>query len=111
MAQHLIRHRINGGIIYTGVADSLSKAVETAVQSGTSFASADLAGLDLSNANLQGGNFTDANLTAAKLDGCNLRGANMTNANLTKASLKEVLSGKLILTGATTTGFVHQSKD
>ena len=72
MAEHTIKHRNTGAVLYTGDGESLRDVVEAAVSDG-----AYLGGADLANANLAGAYLARANLAGANLANANLAGAKL----------------------------------
>jgi hypothetical protein len=69
MAEHTIKHRNTGAVLYTGDGESLRDVVEAAVSDGAYLAGAKLDGAYLAGANLAGANLGGANLGGAKLIG------------------------------------------
>ncbi len=97
-----IKCRFTAKILFETEAESLTIAVEKAVEEraylrganlrganlrGADLSDADLSDANLSDANLRGADLSDANLSDANLRGANLRGADLSGANLRGADL------------------------
>ena len=87
MAEHTIKHRNTGAVLYTGDGESLRDVVEAAVSDGAYLAGAKLDGAYLAGANLGGANLAGADLARAYLGGADLANANLAGADLARAYL------------------------